>query len=219
MAKCEYCGKEMLKAIGCKKVIIISNGKKYQPIKYGFEHYYNGTFDPNERCGDCGCKVGHYHHPGCDVEECPVCGGQLLSCGCIDITDETERNNIYRCIKKAFSKDTCHPSYKNKWSKENPTAGQCAVAALVVQSELHGKIARTMVNGSSHYFNILPDGKIVDLTSDQFENYDTNIDHEKYTVRNREYLLKNADTANRYKLLYDGYINAIMKEYSEKREK
>jgi len=33
-------------------------------------------------CGDCGASEGQYHELGCDLEECPICFGQLISCGC-----------------------------------------------------------------------------------------------------------------------------------------
>jgi hypothetical protein len=35
-----------------------------------------------ERCGDCHALEGEYHELGCDLERCPFCGGQLISCEC-----------------------------------------------------------------------------------------------------------------------------------------
>ena len=39
-------------------------------------------------CHDCGCKEGELHNffPNCDMERCPKCKGQLLSCCCEDKT-------------------------------------------------------------------------------------------------------------------------------------
>ena len=33
-------------------------------------------------CHDCGAFPGEAHEPGCDVERCPICGGQMIACAC-----------------------------------------------------------------------------------------------------------------------------------------
>lgn len=33
-------------------------------------------------CSDCGAEEGELHHLGCDMEHCPFCGGQLITCDC-----------------------------------------------------------------------------------------------------------------------------------------
>jgi TIR domain len=33
-------------------------------------------------CGDCAALPGQYHAPNCDMEQCPACLSQALSCGC-----------------------------------------------------------------------------------------------------------------------------------------
>ena len=85
-------------------------------------------------------------------------------------------------------------SYCDDWSSSNPSSGQCAVSALVLQDYCGGEIRRCVVAGTPHYF-----GQVVDSTAAQFGtvaiNYDTS------TARSRQRILRHADTRQRYELL------------------
>ncbi|MBS4536785.1 hypothetical protein GOQ29_14280 [Clostridium sp. D2Q-14] len=70
------------------------NNKKYKRIKMGSENDFFRELDKveyisdiyeREYCHDCLAKNGKYHmfEYHCDLEVCPVCGGQILTCGCI----------------------------------------------------------------------------------------------------------------------------------------
>ena len=93
MAIGETCGKEMTSPyiISCKENVKVDFGDCVaDPIRYGHEERANygrtndGELIPGHQCHDCNVLIGHIHHPGCDVEECPKCHGQLISCGCLD---------------------------------------------------------------------------------------------------------------------------------------
>jgi hypothetical protein len=81
MAICAWCDQEMTTAASCTERVLHIAGVAHLLIPNGSEKRY-GWPALTGRCGDCGAAQGGYHHPGCDLAECPTCGGQLFICSC-----------------------------------------------------------------------------------------------------------------------------------------
>lgn len=55
-------------------------GKTYHRINYGSEKAPWGA--STAPCHDCAVVDGQFHVPGCDMEQCPRCEEQIISCPC-----------------------------------------------------------------------------------------------------------------------------------------
>lgn len=104
-------------------------------------------------------------------------------------------------LEKAWCRETAHPSYRDKWSRDNPSVGQCLATALVIQDECGGDIYSCKVGNNSHFINVI-DERIIDKTVEQFGGTDkVKYISGSFRKRSRESLLRNKDVKQRYELL------------------
>ena len=123
-------------------------------------------------------------------------------------------NDLYKVLRESWCKETAYPSCQKEWNKEDPSYGQCAITAMLVNNMFGGSIHRIRVaGGGTHYFNKI-NGVFVDLTSEQFELYNIPVDYENNEEIDRQYCGKNADTKKRYDLLVKKISNVINKSES-----
>jgi hypothetical protein len=71
-AVCPFCEQAMDPGVSCTTVRY--DGEDLDRIRYEPDH--------DGPCHDCNAPVGGLHHPGCDMERCPACGGQAIACEC-----------------------------------------------------------------------------------------------------------------------------------------
>ena len=109
-----------------------------------------------------------------------------------------EIEELKQWLLQSWDFKTCSPGLKDSWNKENPSLGQCAITALIVNDFFGGKIMRCMTSTGSHYYNLIND-KIIDLTCEQFLGEIPDYEHSE--ERSVSYLLSNDDTRNRYEML------------------
>lgn len=104
------------------------------------------------------------------------------------------------------------------WTKENPLFGHCAVAAVLAQDFLGGKITSRFFpaewaerfQNRSHYWNVLASGENIDLSREQFppefpwdDFVNGKIGEPRGEDDKRSYILGNDATRQRYGILSD----------------
>lgn len=87
MSACVFCGVAMAEGVSCTAEVFTDLGPEpYARIRYGDprEGWEEFGLTPPPNCHDCAVPLGGFHHPGCDVEHCPLCDGQAITCDCTD---------------------------------------------------------------------------------------------------------------------------------------
>lgn len=87
---------------------------------------------------------------------------------------EITLNDFFEIMLKSWVKESAYPTAQKdpQFNLANdPTYGQCAVTAMLVNKYFGGDIRKIHVSGGgTHYFNVI-NGQIFDLTRDQFDLY------------------------------------------------
>lgn len=111
-------------------------------------------------------------------------------------------NGLFGILLKCWDKETAYPASQADYIKDNdPTYGQCAITAIIVNDMFGGTIHKIKIEGGgTHYFNKI-EGHYIDLTRDQFDLYNIDIDYEPNEEVTKQYCLKDDDTLKRYNLL------------------
>lgn len=98
------------------------------------------------------------------------------------VTDEYKGihtpRQLYDALSDIWCEYTCAPRLREKWSRENRTAGQCSITAFLAQDIFGGKVyGIPLPGGNYHCYNVVGDC-VFDLTSEQFPgevlNYENN---------------------------------------------
>jgi hypothetical protein len=101
-AICKHCNQDMETAGDCteNREIDYPGGEVLKALPYTNEYVLESE-QAEHRCHDCGVRYGAYHHPGCDMEICPRCGGQMIMCDCVMDEDDEDEDELHQRYQQA----------------------------------------------------------------------------------------------------------------------
>lgn len=129
-----------------------------------------------------------------------------------DIKDEKGRRprDYYDIFSNIWAADTCAPIYRDRWSEDDKTLGQCSITAFALQDIYGGDVYGVPTeSGDTHCFNVV-DGCLFDLTCEQFE--EGKLDYEKRRIMSREEIFAKAERKARYELIKERLRKALEEE-------
>lgn len=123
-------------------------------------------------------------------------------------------SQIISALQSSWAADTAFIA--KEWSPDNPARGQCVVSSLVIQDYLGGDLGRYKVTADNldemHYYNVLPDGTILDTTGQQY-NFPVTLQVLPVNFVGfasvREKRLSESETRQRYELLKSRVSTAL----------
>ncbi len=106
----------------------------------------------------------------------------------------------------------------NDWVPDNPLWAHCAIISLLAHNIFGGKVIRGKINLKgrkdpvTHYWNILPDGKLKDFSSPQFKNCQPRLPDGRNITNDVSFL--RLKRSKRFKLLAFRFARALNPENS-----
>ncbi|MBR5512357.1 MAG: hypothetical protein IKV85_00030 [Ruminococcus sp.] len=111
----------------------------------------------------------------------------------------TDLNEMYEVLRKCWCAETCPPRMREKWTRENPSLGQCSITAFLVQDYFGGEVYGILRNGGNYHCYNFINGHIFDLTSEQFG--EEILDYSNRILQSREVHFSKNEKKERYELL------------------
>ncbi|MBO4855746.1 MAG: hypothetical protein J5511_00015 [Bacilli bacterium] len=126
--------------------------------------------------------------------------------------------DLYDILTSVWSRETCSPKMRKEWTEKNKPWGQCSITSFLAQDIFGGEVYAVPIEGDlMHCFNVV-DGKMFDLTSEQFANMKLTYNTMHYQDRDRA-LFFDKEKEGRYLLLKQAVIENGEKILKKKKAK
>ena len=109
--------------------------------------------------------------------------------------------NLYDILSGIWCRETCAPRMQDEWSEDNKTLGQCSITAFLVQDIYGGKVYGILRPGGNYHCYNAVDGRVFDLTSEQFGDEAASLCYEGNPEQFREVHFAKEEKRLRYECL------------------